>query len=163
MIFHVFPRTRRSLAQICKPQSLNSTILSHQHSAAALHGKTSIHSHGIQVDRSVSRCCGACGNRHSRDIRDDSLRDDRSVIVVEAKEDSVVALFDILGRELRRLHRRLYERRVVLDDGIILQRMHEDDFTVDNDGVCNGNCNVTHIVGNDCPRNYNQPLFGIDN
>jgi hypothetical protein len=82
--------------------------------------------------------------------------------MVEAEEDGVVALLDVLRRELRRLHRRLYKRRIVLDDGVILQRMHKYDLPVDDDGVRNGNRYVAHIVGNDCPRNYNQPFFSID-
>jgi hypothetical protein len=82
--------------------------------------------------------------------------------VVEAEEDGVLALLDVFRGEPRALHGRQDQRRVILDDGPVLQRVHEHDLAIHYERVGDRHRDVAEIVRNDRSRYDNEPFLGVD-
>jgi len=118
---------------------------------------------GVEVGRTVSRCDCASWNRDCSDISDDSLCYDRSEVLVDAKEDGLCSFLDEVGGELGCLYRSVDKRGIVLDNGLVLQWVHEDNLGIDKDAVSNDERDVAKVIWQNRSRDKDKTLFSIDN
>lgn len=82
--------------------------------------------------------------------------------VVMCEEVSFSILSQGFGVEVSVFDWCIDQRWVVLDDGVILKRMYENDFVFDDDGVSDSNSDIVEVVWNNSMRNQYQVFFGID-
>src|SRR5690242_19893826 len=107
-----------------------------------MRGLICVHGDGVKVCGSVTWCYCARRNSDGCDVGDDRLCYHWPEVLVEAEENSLVTLLDELGGEFGRLDWCVDERRIVLNNSIVLQRVHEDYLGINEDAVSNDQRNV---------------------
>lgn len=163
IIFLIALAARRSLAKVGQPKSLHGPVGSNKDTTVARGAQVAVNGNGIDIDGTVTGSSRVGWNS------DGCYFGHRGGAVYNAA-NSVVSQKVGLGTlcqghtaEASAHHGRVHKRGVVLDNGVILQRVEEDNLALDNDGIGDCDGDVAQIIRHNGSRYEDKALFSIDN
>lgn len=120
------------IRQVRQPESLDSAVVGDEHAAIAFLPKLAVDGDCVDVDGAIPWCSGVGRDCPRRGVCDGG-RGMYVATVVVRDEVSLGALGQRLGAQASALDRRVNQRWIILNDGIVVERVHEDNLALDED------------------------------